>query len=178
MLLRNVTLATLGLAGSLMLLQAQPSGPPSAPDFTELKAYLNLSDAQVASLGDLSKAQRDASRAVSTDVRSKHQAMNKAMRSGTTDSATLNATAQSIQAGEQKMQSIRAQYQAQAVAALTPAQQMKLKALTDAAALAPNIHQAAMLGLIDPPAGGRDGGPGGAMFRRGGGHGGPPPPPQ
>ena len=173
MRLRNIVLATLGLAGSI-LLQAQPRGPHPAPDFTELKAYLNLTDAQVTSLGDLNQAHRDATRAIADDLRSKHQAMNKAMRSGSTDSATLNSTAQAIKAGDRKMQSIREQYQAQAVASLTPAQQAKLKTLTDAAALAPNIHQAAMLGLM---IGGPDG-PGGMMFRRGGGPGGPPPPPE
>ena len=182
MRLRNIALATLGLAGSI-LLQAQPPGPRHAPDVSALKAYLNLTDAQVTSLGDITKAQRDATRTVADELRAKHQAMNTAMRSGSTDSATLNSAAQAIQAGEQRMQSIRQQYQAQAVAVLTPDQQAKLKTLSDAAALAPNIHEAAMLGLINPPAGGPrgGGGPGDMMMRRGPGPGGPgghPPPPQ
>ena len=131
------------------------------------------------SLQDLNKAQRAATRTVADDLRARHQAMNTAMRSGSTDAATLNTTAQAIQAGEAKMLSIRQQFQAQAVASLTPDQQAKLKILTDAAALAPNIHQASMLGLIAQPQSARGDGPGGpgggGMFRRGG-PGGPPPP--
>lgn len=178
MKLQNLAIATIGLAGGL-LLHAQP--PP--PDFTELKAYLNLSDAQVSSFHDLNRAQRDAARSVSEDLRSKHQAMNSAMRSGSTDVATINSNAQAIKAGEQKMQSIRQQYQTQAVATLTADQQNKLKALTDAAALMPSVHQASMLGLIAAPqgqgprGGGGPRGPGGATFHRGG-PGGPPPSPQ
>ena len=174
MTIQKFALATLGIASGL-LLQAQPP----LPDFTELKAYLNLTDGQVTSLHDLSRAQRDAGRAVSESLRTQHQTMNTAMRSGSTDAATINSAALAIKAGDEKMASIRSQYQAQAVASLTPAQQVKLKALTDAAALAPNIQQAAMLGLISAPGGMRGGGPGGAMFRRGGGPGGPggPPPP-
>lgn len=176
MKMRKLTLVILGTAGSFML-HAQRAGIPAPPqDFTELKAYLNLTDSQVTSLGDLNKAQREAGRAVSEELRAKHQAMNTAMRSGSTDSATLNSTAQAIQAGEQKMQAIHQQHQAQAVAVLTRAQQAELKTLTDAAALAQNIHQASMLGLIAPLPGQR-GGPGGGMqFRHGtGGRGGPPP---
>ena len=186
MRLQNLGIATIGLAAGL-LLRAQPPGPPPAPDFTELTAYLSLTDAQVTSLHDLNRAQRDAARTVSEDLRSKHQALNTALRSGSTDAATINSNALAVKAGEQKMLAIRQQHQAQAVATLTAAQQAKLKVLTDAAALAPSIRQASMLGLMDSPQQGH-GGPGdvgGGMFRRGGpgggpggrgGRGGPPPP--
>ena len=179
MKLHNLALATIGLAGGL-LLHAQEPGPPPAPDFTELKAYLSLTDAQVTSLHDLNRAQRDASRSVAEDLRSKHQALNTAMRSGSTDAATINSNALAVKAGEQKLLAIRQQYQTQAVASLSAAQQAKLKVLTDAAALAPSIRQASMLGLMDGPQQGRGGGGPVGMFRRGpGGPGGPdgPPPP-
>ena len=165
MKLQNLALATIGLAGGL-LLHAQPPGPR---DITELKAYLSLTDAQVTSLHDLNKAQRDSSRTIAEDLRSKHQALDAAVRSGSTDAATINSDALAVKAGEQKMLAIRQQYQAQAVATLSAAQQAKLKILVDAAALEPSIREASMLGLMDPPQPGR-GGPGGGMFRRGPGN--------
>ena len=177
MKLVNTTLAIAALAiTGGMLMQAQPhgGGPPLPADFTAIKTYLNLSDAQVTSLRDLNKSQRDASQSVASDLRTKHQALNAAMRGGTTDSASIAAMAQAVQAGEQKLQSIRLQYQAQAVSTLTAEQQAKLKVLSDAAALMPNVHQASMLNLITPPQGSGPGGPGGMGFRRGSG--GPPPP--
>jgi Spy/CpxP family protein refolding chaperone len=177
---RNTFLAAAALAlASGVMMQAQPPrGGGPAPDFTAIKAYLNLTDAQVTSLHDLNKSQRDASQSIMSDLRTKHQALNTAMRSGSTDSASIAALAQAVQAGEQKMQSLRLQYQSQAVATLTAEQQAKLKVLTDAAALMPNVHQASMLNLLTPPQGGGGPGGGGSMaFRRGpGGPGGPPPP--
>jgi len=164
-----MAIAALAIAGSIMV-QAQPrgGGPGHPADLTAIKAYLNLTDAQVTALHELNKSQREASQSVMSDLRTKHQALNTAMRSGTTD---VSALAQAVQAGEQKMQSIRQQYQSQAVSTLTAEQQAKLKVLSDAAALMPNVHEASMLNLITPPAGA--GGPGAMAFRRG--PGGPPP---
>ena len=157
MKIRNTTLtiAAMAVAGSMML-QAQPhrGGPP---DLTAIKTYLNLTDAQVTSLHEVAKAERQASQPVATDLRSKHQALSTALRGGTTDAGTLATMTQAVQAGEQKMLALRQQYQAQATALLTGDQQAKLKALSDAAALMPSVHEAAMLNLITPPAGGPGG---------------------
>jgi Spy/CpxP family protein refolding chaperone len=169
--IRNTTLtvAVMAIAGSVMV-QAQPhrGGPP---DLTAIKAYLNLTDAQVTSLHELTKAEHQASQPVASDLRTKHQALSVALRGGTTDAGTLTTMTQAVQAGEQKMQAIRQQYQSQAAGMLTGDQQAKLKALSDAAALMPSVHEAAMLNLIAPPAGG--GGGGGGGWGRGG-PGGPP----
>lgn len=151
------------------MLQAQPPHRGGPPDFTAIKTYLNLTDAQVTSLNELTKSERQASQAVSSDLRTKHQALNQALRGGTTDAATLTSMSQAVQASEQKMVALRQQYQTQAAGLLTGDQVTKLKALTDAAALMPSVHEATMLNLIAPPAGG------GGGFGWGRGPGGPPP---
>jgi Spy/CpxP family protein refolding chaperone len=160
--IRNTTLsiAALALAGGV-LLQAQPprGGGHHSQNFTALKTYLNLTDAQVTSLHELNKSERLATQPVASDLRTKHQALEHALRAGTTDAGTLTTMTQAVQASEQKMQALRQQYQSQAVAVLTGDQQAKLKALTDAAALMPSIRQAAALHLIAPQ---------GGMFGRGG----------
>ncbi len=165
----TLTLAT--FTGALVM--AQPPGGPHAPhDFTVLKTYLALTDAQVTSLQELNHSARVAGQAVQTDLRTKHQALNAAIRGGATDPTAVSALAQAVQAGEAKMLAIRQDYQTQAVGMLTADQKVKLAALSAAAALTPHIREAEMLNLITPPAGE---GPGGG-FRRGfGGPGGPAP---
>ena len=161
MKIRNTTLsiAALAVAGAV-LMQAQPprGGGHHSQNFTALKTYLNLTDAQVTSLHELTKSERLATQPVASDLRTKHQALEHALRAGTTDAGTLTTMTQAVQAGEQKMLAVRQQYQTQAVAVLTGDQQGKLKALTDAAALMPSVHEAAALHLIAPQFG--RGGPG------------------
>ena len=173
---RHIFLSLMACAPLLMMAQ------PPAPDVTVLKDYLNLTDTQMTSLDGVMRSQHDASRSLATQAHSTRQAFDTATHGGTTDAATLGNLMLAMQASEKKVQALHAQYQQQAVSILTSDQQAKLKVLSDAAALGPQIHQAAMLGLISPPpppqrGGGGPGGPGGSFARAGRrAPGGPPPP--
>lgn len=183
----RTTILSLTAAAGLLLAQPRGGGPPP-PDFTEIKAFLNLNDSQITSLQTIEKAHRQAAQALQGEMRANKQAMRTAMDSGAADA--IAQASQAMKAHQQKMQTLHQSYQTHATAVLTPEQNAKLKVLSDAAALMPNIHAAQRLNLITPSEGaggpGRAFGPGpgfGPEMRRGGpgrgpgGPGGPPPPP-
>jgi Spy/CpxP family protein refolding chaperone len=144
---RNLILAVLAVAPLALMAQ------PPTRDFTALKTYLGLTDAQVTSLTGVTQSERQASRGIATEAHTNRQAFEAASRSGTADAATLGNLMLAVQASDKKMQSLRAQYQSQAVGVLTADQQAKLKVLSDAAALMPHIHEATMLNLLTPAQG-------------------------
>jgi Spy/CpxP family protein refolding chaperone len=110
--------------------------PKPAARLDALKSYLSLSDAQVTSLMQLGKQAR-------LGNRDERQELRKAMRSGTPEE---------VAALRKRLRDSRSGVQGQAQNILTPEQRTKLTALQDAAKLAPALRQAAVLGLLDPPA--------------------------
>jgi len=131
----------------------------SAGKITEVQSYLNLTDAQIASLKQLRESERAALKPIFQQIWPLRQSLRSQEQSGTTDSAAVSKLVQSIQALEQQAAPIRASFQQQSLAVLTADQKTKLTALQNAASLMPAIHEATMLNLVTPPKG---------MERRGG----------
>ena len=112
-----------------------PGGPRMhAQSTTHIQSYLNLTDAQISSLHELGQSERAALKPIFEQA------------AASKDFASLR----------QQAAPIRASFQQQAQAVLTPAQKTQLAALENAASLMPAMHEAGALNLLAPK------GPGGA----------------
>jgi Spy/CpxP family protein refolding chaperone len=141
-----------------------------------LKEYLSLSDAQVTALRQVARQESEALKTVSSEMRQKQTAMRQSVERGG-DPAAIGRLALETSALNQRIRDTRKRYFDEAVNTLTAEQKTRLKALEDAARLAPAIRQAMSLNLItppEPPAGAEPmgfrgpGGPGPGMERMGG----------
>ena len=178
------TLATAVLAATLFVvsLPAQmPGGPPPGgePTFTELKAYLTLTDAQVQALLTLRQREMEATRTFHEQMGAKQNALQQLLQSGSTDAAAVGRAMLEIEALRKQVEQTHKNYRDQALATLTADQRTKLAALEQAVRLQPVIGQAAGIGLLEPPFPGGPGGPGVRMMVGPGGpgfapHAGPP----
>jgi len=140
---------------------AQPPGGPRmhmAAKTTAVQSYLNLTDAQITSLQQLRQSEHAALKPIFDQMAPLHESLHTQMQAA--DAPSVGKTMLSIQALEQQAAPIRASFQQQALAVLTPAQKTQLTALQNAAALMPAIHEATQLNLLTPPEG--PDGPGGA----------------
>ncbi|MEK7407944.1 MAG: periplasmic heavy metal sensor [Acidobacteriota bacterium] len=143
-----------------------PGGMPPAPQFTELKAYLNLTDTQIQQIQQAQRQAMERVQIVVTQIPEKQKALRDLLDKGTTDAAAVGKLVLEIEALHKQVTQAREAGHVAALAVLTTAQKDKLKTLEEAAKLQPVIHQAAMLALLVPPVpqpGLGPGGPGGPM---------------
>src|SRR5258706_9118125 len=147
------TRITLAVLAMLVAALAQPPGPhPGGPPRLDaIKAYLNLTDAQLQGIGDLKSKEHDAIAPLAQAAGDKEKALHDALDGGSTDAAALGALLMQVRDLHKQIDQVRAATQAQERALLTPDQTAKLGALADAARLLPAVAQASELGLIDAP---------------------------
>jgi Spy/CpxP family protein refolding chaperone len=153
-----------------------PGGPMGAANLDAIKSYLNLTDSQISSLQALQTQTRTANQQTMTDLRTKEQALQTLLQGSSPDPTAVGKALLDIQSTRATLKTAHTNLVSQAVALLTPDQVTKLKALSDAQALEPQIHEASMLNLLAPPANadgafgpmgfGRGMGPMGRMGRR------------
>jgi hypothetical protein len=160
---------------------AQPAAAPAA-SYTEVKAYLNLSDSQIAGLQAVQKQLQTAVANLQQQIATKQTDLQSRLTAGSTDAAAVGRLLLDITALGKQFDTIAGGFRDQAKNLLTADQKTKLKALEDASKLQPAIRQATGLLLIAPlanapgspvgagPGGPGQGGPGGRGF---GGPGGP-----
>ncbi len=129
---------------------AQP--PSGAPAFTEIKAYLNLSDTQVTSITTANRTAMEANRTAAAQMRTKHEALQAALNSGSTDAAAIGRAMLDIQALRKQLEANHAKVREQALSFLTADQKTKLKVLEEAEKLREEIREAHALQLLAPPA--------------------------
>jgi Spy/CpxP family protein refolding chaperone len=146
---------------SLALASVSFAQGPHPPNFTELKAYLNLTDSQVQALQTLRQNSMASMSTVHAQMRTAEESLRAKMQTGNSSDATAAGNLM-MQMSTLRKQVEQAQVSLtqQSIATLTPDQQTKLKALQAAADLQPDIMQAQMLGLLARPARGPGGGPG------------------
>ena len=154
----NFRLITITLAATALFAQAPGGGPHmrgmSAPaKTTAVQTYLNLTDALVSSLQQLRQAEAAALKPIYQQMGPLHESLRTQEQSSGADATAVGKAVLSIKALEQQAAPIRASYQQQALAVLTPAQKTQLAALQSAAALMPAIHEAGALNLLTPPEG-------------------------
>jgi len=154
----NFRLITITLAATALFAQG-PGGPPhmrgmNAPaKTTAVQTYLNLTDAQVSSLQQLRQSEAAALKPIYEQMRPLHESLRTQEQGSGADATAVGKVVLSMKALEQQAAPIRASYQQQALAVLTPAQKTQLAALQSAAALMPAIHEAGALNLLTPPEG-------------------------
>lgn len=161
---------------------AQPPGmgmgprPGAGPAFTEIKAYLNLTDTQLDSIRNANRAAMEANRAAMDQIRQKRQALQTALAGGSTDAAAIGRAMLEIQALHKQVETNQTKAREQALSFLDAGQKTKLKALEDAEKLREEIGEAHALQLLAPPANAQQGpghGPGPGHGHGPGGMGGP-----
>jgi len=134
---------------------AQPPGGPgaAAPDFTDIKSHLSLSDAQLASIRQAGDTARAANRTVRQQIAEKQTALNGVITNGSTDAAAIGRAMLEIAALRKMMDSNTTKAREQALSFLSADQKTKLKTLEDAEKLREEIGQAHALELLAAPAG-------------------------
>jgi len=128
---------------------APGAGPGQGPTFTELKAYLTLTDAQVTSLQQLRQQEGEAMKTEHEAVRAKQTELRAAVEKG--DAAAAGRLLIEVQALQKRIGEVHTRYYANAVAVLNTAQKTKLQALEEAIKLMPTIGQARALNLLAQP---------------------------
>jgi len=134
---------------------AQPPGGPgaAAPEFTDIKSHLSLSDAQLASIRQAGDTARAANRTVRQQIAEKQTALNGVITNGSTDAAAIGRAMLEIAALRKMMDSNTTKAHEQALSFLSADQKTKLKTLEDAEKLREEIGQAHALELLAAPAG-------------------------
>jgi Spy/CpxP family protein refolding chaperone len=131
-----------------------PGGGPGQQPFTDVKAYLNLTDTQIQQIQAARQGSLDSVKTLQTQVQAKDQALRDLLDKGSTDAAAVGKLMLDINALHKQVKTLMDGVQQRAVSFLSADQKAKLKALEDAAKMQPAIGQAAGLGLLQPPQGG------------------------
>jgi hypothetical protein len=96
--------------------------PPPQPVYTQLKAYLNLSDAQVQSLIDIQNSRNAAQQAIYKQINDKQTQLNTLLKNGTTNALTVGQLEIDINNLLKQLPIPSSSYRASALAVLTPDQ--------------------------------------------------------
>ena len=153
------TLLSIAPLAALLVFAQGPGGGPGPQSFTDVKAYLNLTDAQIQQIQAARQQSFDSAKTLQSQIQTKDQALRDLLDKGSTDSAAIGKAMLEINALRKQVKAVMDATQVRAVSFLSADQKTKLKALEDAAKLQPAIGQAAGLGLLQPPQG-APGGPG------------------
>ena len=160
--LLTVVVASLALAQGPRGFGMHPMGGPgghgpgagmAAPTFDNIKTYLGLSDSQLTAIQAVRAQAQTANQQTMTDIHTKETALQTLLKTSSPDPTAVGKLVIDIATLRATLHSSNTSLTDQAVALLTADQKTKLKVLSDAAALQPQIHEAAMLLLITPPAG-------------------------
>lgn len=132
---------------------AQPPGGGAAPDFTDIKTYMNFTDAQLASIRQAGESARTANQTTRQQMAQKQTALNTLIANGSTDAAAIGRAMLEIAALRKTLDANMSKAREQALSFLSADQKTKLKALEDAEKLREEIGQAHALQLLAAPAG-------------------------
>jgi len=130
-----------------------PTPTPIAPPvYTQLKAFLNLSDAQVQSLIQIQTNRTAAQQAIYKQINDKQNQLNLLLNQGTSDALSVGQLEIDINNLRKQLPLPNSSFRTSALAVLTPDQTAKLADLVRAMQLQQPAWQAVTLDLIDPPA--------------------------
>jgi Spy/CpxP family protein refolding chaperone len=158
--MKLLVIATAAFAATMF---AQGPGGPGRqagpPPTDKIKAYLGLTDAQIQQLQALQQQKATTLQSTFQEIAQKQNSLQQQLASGSANAAALGTLLLDVENLRKKISQTDSTFQAQAVKLLDSAQTAKLKALQDAANLAPTIGQAGALQLLVPPEN-QPGGPG------------------
>jgi Spy/CpxP family protein refolding chaperone len=164
------TLILTALTAAVAFAQPPGGGPRSGQgrNFTEIKAYLNLSDTQVTSIQESNRTGIEAMRTNMQQAREKMKTLQTAVRESNDPTVVGNAVIE-MRNMRKQAQEARAKITEQAVSFLSAEQKEKLKALETSKELRAEKRQAMALMLLEGPGMGMGRGPrggrGGGMMR-------------
>jgi Spy/CpxP family protein refolding chaperone len=121
------------------------------PGLPDLKAVLELSDAQIQSLGQLEQQKGQAVQPIAQRMQQTQQQLEKLLQASSPDPVAAGRLVIEIATLGRQVQQIITSYQQQALNLLQPAQKTKLQSLSQVLALQVAAQQAASLGLLSPP---------------------------
>ena len=124
--------------------------PPQSP-FAQLKAYLNLADAQVQALQAIQVNRNNAQQAIYKQINEKQMQLNALLGQGTSDALAVGQLEIDINNLRKQLPLPNSSYRTQARAVLDPGQTAKLPGLISALQLQLPAWQAITLDLIDAP---------------------------
>jgi Spy/CpxP family protein refolding chaperone len=154
----KMILPTLAAAAVLCAQGPQPGARMRGdrqPQMNEIKAYLNLTDAQLQSFQQLHRERMQAVQPLVREMMQKQQAL-RDLEKGSADPTAVGNAVLELKDLRKRVSDGSAQFHDRALNVLNPDQRAKLKALEDAAKLRPTIAQAGMLQLLDRSAIGGD----------------------
>jgi Spy/CpxP family protein refolding chaperone len=140
-----------GGMGGRGLVPERQAGIGAMAGSAALKDYLGLSDAQLEQMRTLRRDQAQEVRPEMQAVRAKAQELRTEMQAPSPNAAKVGQLTVELKQLREKAMAERSGFSDKARAVLNADQQAKLKALEDAAKLAPAARQAAAMGLIAPP---------------------------
>src|SRR5215831_230039 len=126
--------------------------PITQPVYTQLKAFLNLTDAQVQSLIQIQTNRTAAQQAIYKQINDKQTQLNQLLSQGTSDVLTVGQLELDINNLRKQLPLPNSTFRTSALAVLTPDQTAKLPDLVRALQLQQPAWQAITLDLIDAPA--------------------------
>ncbi|HLK47076.1 MAG TPA: hypothetical protein VKT49_03015 [Bryobacteraceae bacterium] len=148
--LAAVTFLTIRPAPAQIGIFPAPIAPQ--PVYSQLKAYLNLTDTQVQNLISIQSSRNTAQQAIYKQINDKQTQLNMLLTQGTADALTVGQLEIDINNLRKQLPLPNSSYRQQALAVLTPDQTAKLPALVAALQLQTTAYQAITLDLIDAPA--------------------------
>ena len=121
------------------------------PGLPDLKVVLELSDAQIQSLGQLEQQKGQAVQPIAQRMQQTQQQLEKLLQGSSPDPAAVGRLIIEISTLGRQVQQTVAGFQQQALNLLQPAQKTKLQSLSQVLVLQLAAQQAAALGLLSPP---------------------------
>lgn len=137
-------------------------GPNQQPplEFGALKAYLNLTDAQVQQIrqaGEQARKQMgEKARAIPPQIQEKEMALRNLLAKGTDDPTAVGKLVLELETLKRQAHQMQEAPRNSVLGVLTPEQKIKFKFIEDAAMLPAAAREAMMLGLVPRPPGGPD----------------------
>ncbi len=147
-------LAMLPLAAlSLALAQSPPraAAPGRVGGLAELKAYLNLDDAQIQQMNQARRQALQDARPVATQLAQAQRELREMLQSPNPDPAAVGKKTLEVKSLREQLRTSRQAVTQAVLNVLTADQRTKLANLEEAAKLAPAARQAMLLGLIERP---------------------------
>lgn len=135
----------------LLLLIAAVTVFAQNPGLPDLKAVLELSDAQIHSLGQLEQQKGQAVQPIAQRMQQTQQQLEELLQGSSPDPAVAGRLIIDTSTLGRQVQQITTGFQQQALNLLQPAQKAKLQMLSQVLVLQLAAQQAAALGLLSPP---------------------------
>jgi Spy/CpxP family protein refolding chaperone len=148
---RMLALAVLSLSSLVAQEPVNTMLPVIPQQWDQLKQYLVLTDAQVASLGQIRQNRIQQEQAIYSQISEKQRQMYGLLQQGSNDAATIGRLMVESSNLSRQLPLKGDTYRTEVLAVLTPAQKAKLPTLVDALKLQAAAWQATELDMIDNP---------------------------